>query len=275
MRIPPCFLFTLIFILSSCSFQNMAQTTPVNDEKYDISLKTKLVETDNIQRLYIVTSDNTIIHYDKNNVELFRYSNRRRGNISDVNVSNPIKVLLYFRDFGNVVLLDNTLAPIQEFSLSELGYSDISAVGVSNDDGFWIYDPLRFRLRKILNNGQILFESANLIDYGIYSPLIFKIIENGNKVILADTNKGFYVFNNFGQFLRYIPVDNIVSFQFDGRYITFFNGKKMMYLSTEDPLSGPLLLFDPNEKNQVSDVKISNSEYIFVYPNGIKRMGKK
>jgi hypothetical protein len=274
MKFQSYFLISTIFIFCSCSLQNKAQSL-LQDNEYDISLNIKLVETDNIQRLYIVTADNTIIHFDNQNSELFRYSNRRRGSITDVNVSNPIKILLYFRDFGNVVLLDNTLAPINEFSLSELGYSDISAVGVSNDDGFWIYDPLRFRLRKILNNGQIIFESANLMDFGIQSLQVFKIIENGNKVIMADRDKGFYFFDNFGQYLRYVSAKNVISFQFDGKFITYFNGKAVMALSTENPFSEPVLVQNFAENQQISDVKISNSEYVIVYSDGLKRLQKK
>ncbi|MFZ1704997.1 MAG: hypothetical protein WAT79_11675 [Saprospiraceae bacterium] len=234
----PSIIILLIFNFASCINKNKVLLQSEPHLSFDVTVQSKLVEVDNVQRLYVVTKDNSIIRYGDDYKEIFRYANRRSGDITDINASNPIKILVYCRDFGNVILLDNTLALIEEFSLSSYGFTDISAVGVSNDNGYWIFDPLRFRLIKLDISGQILFESVNVQDYGIFSPNITRIVESGNRVILLDSNNGFYVFDNFGQYLRHIPVKNIISFRFDGNILTYYTESGLFYCLVEfaDPM---------------------------------------
>ena len=89
----------------------------------DIEVKVKYAALDKLFRLYVVTTNNQVYHFDENNKEVFRFANKRIGNISDINVSNPIKIVIYNKDFGRILELDNTLAEIQEFSLADFGFT--------------------------------------------------------------------------------------------------------------------------------------------------------
>jgi hypothetical protein len=260
---------TLILFLQSC------QVKPAFSQKkdfpqQDIEVKVKYAALDKLFRLYVVTTNNQVYHFDENNKEIFRFANKRIGNISDINVSNPIKIVIYNKDFGRILELDNTLAEIQEFSLSDFGFTDISAVGVSNDDGYWIYDPLRFRLIKIYANGKKSFESANLSDFGLQSLYITKIIENGNKVVLLDEGKRFLIFDNFGQYLSSFVADNARSFQFDGNNIYYFDGKDVKYISLSTFENQILFSFD-EEDTGLKDVLVSPGKTLKIYENGIQK----
>ncbi|MBK8621960.1 MAG: hypothetical protein IPN79_09400 [Saprospiraceae bacterium] len=261
--------FAMIIFMQSC------QVKPVFSQhkdfpKPDIEIKVKFAALDKLYRLYVVTTTNQVIHFDENNKEIFRFANKRIGNITDINVSNPIKIVIYNKDFGRILELDNTLAEIQEFSLSDFGFTDVSAIGVSNDDGFWIYDPLRFRLIKIYANGKRAFESANVSDFGLQALQISKIIENGNKVVLLDEGKRFLIFDNFGQYLSSYIADNARSFQFDGNNIYYFDGKDVKYISLSTFENQILFSFD-EEDTGLKDVLVSPGKTLKIYENGIQK----
>lgn len=238
----------------------------------DITVPVKIAVLDNIDRLYIVTTDNAVVHFDKNNQEKFRYANRRSGEITHINVSNPIKIAVYCKDFGQVIILDNTLSLIQEINLFDFGFSEISAVGVSNDDSFWIYDPLRFRLLKINNTGKVLFESANILDFGIQKPVISQIAENGNRVILQDQNNGFHIFDNFGQFIKTVKEEKVKSFRFNGKTIVFFSENKVILHNIDSFDFHTVFTLDESESETVKDVLLSKEGFLKVYSNGISRI---
>lgn len=86
----------------------------------------------------------------KNNVfskmkgkEIFEYKNVSLGNITKVDLQNPLKIVLFYEDFNTVVLLDNQLNKITEinFSLNNTPIV-VSAIGMSTQNQLWIYNAL-------------------------------------------------------------------------------------------------------------------------------------
>ena len=264
-------LFTYFFFISF-NFPGYSQN--VSSPKYDITVRTKFVDVDNMGRLYVVTPENSVIHYDVNKTEKFRYTNRRSGEITHINLSNPLKIMLYAKDFGQVIILDNTLAEVDIFNLFDFGFTEISAVGVSNDDSYWIYDPLRFRLLKISRSGRIICESANLMDFGIFKPYVTKIIESGNRVVLFDPQKGFYIFDNFGQFISFLPIQHVKSFRFDGQQVIWFTGKSLNVTSLNGMTTKEIIVLPDEETAVVDDLINLPKTMLKVYKPGIAFISK-
>jgi hypothetical protein len=86
----------------------------------------------------------------KNNVfskikgkEVFEYKNVSLGNITKVDLQNPLKIVLFYEDFNTVVLLDNQLNKMTEINFS-LNATPIvvSAIGMSTQNQLWIYNAL-------------------------------------------------------------------------------------------------------------------------------------
>lgn len=260
------------FILLNVVFYTSTPGVHAQNEapvRYDILLRTKMVDVDNMGRLYVVTPENSVIHYDANKAEKFRYTNRRSGEITHINLSNPLKILLYAKDFGQVIILDNTLAEVDIFNLFDVGFTEISAVGVSNDDSFWLYDPLRFRLLKISRAGKIIHESANLMDFGIQKPYATKIIESGNHVVLHDPKNGFFVFDNFGQFIRFLPIEHVKTFGFDGQQILWFSGKTLNATSLNGLSTREICRLPDAETEIVRDIIRLPDTIVKVFEKGI------
>lgn len=63
------------------------------------------------------------------------------GEISEVDIINPLKIMVYYADFNTVVLLDNTLNEIERinFNLQE-GFANIELVSVANNNSLWVFN---------------------------------------------------------------------------------------------------------------------------------------
>ncbi|UUF16023.1 MULTISPECIES: hypothetical protein [Flavobacterium] len=86
----------------------------------------------------------------KNNVfskikgnEVFEYKNVSSGNITKVDIQNPLKIVLFYEDFNIVILLDNQLNKMTEINFSQnTNPIVVSAIGMSTQNQLWIFNTL-------------------------------------------------------------------------------------------------------------------------------------
>ncbi|OXA79913.1 hypothetical protein SAMN05444397_106135 [Flavobacterium aquidurense] len=89
-------------------------------------------------------------YHIKNNVfkkikgnEVFEYKNVSLGNITKVDILNPLKIVLFYEDFNTVVLLDNQLNKMTEINFSQNTTPIVvSAIGMSTQNQLWIFNTL-------------------------------------------------------------------------------------------------------------------------------------
>ncbi len=205
------FLLLLILPLSSCKTQLIE--SEVEQSNYDISQKNKTFSLDELGYLYLITNRNELIRYTPNLVEQYAYSNERLGSITSVDANNPLKLLLFYENYQTIIMLDNLLGDIGRYNLFDLGFNDVEAVGISNDNNVWLYDPIDYKLKKIDNTGKLLVESITMYNEGLEYIRPDFLVEKGNKVFLYDKSHGFYLFDNLGQYLYSIPMKEIDSYQ--------------------------------------------------------------
>ena len=107
--------------------------------------KNNQIEIDQYGYFYIIDQDN-LIKYDSEGHTLYHYSNKLLGNIDQIDISNPLRPLLFYKDQGLIIVLDNTLSQQKEpISLNELGLYQTSCIANSNfDNGIWLYDCLLY-----------------------------------------------------------------------------------------------------------------------------------
>ncbi len=237
-------------------------------ELFQLKVNPSIVEVDNLGRLYLVDEGNNIINYTPDLKEQYRYANKRSGQVSSIDVTNPLKIVSFSNDFNQVVFLDNTLSVISELNLSEK-FADISACGASNDGNLWVYDPTQFKMFKINDRGSVLFETSNVNDVGITNVNITDIKERGNYVIMCDRDKGFFVFDNMGQYMYQYEASNIKSFQFDGRSIFYFTNTGLKSYSIK--FKEKLMISYPFDisRQDLKYVVYNSGDFYEVYQTGI------
>ena len=67
------------------------------------------INIDRYGHIYEMSYDN-LFKKNKHNEILYSYSNKNLGKISQVDVSNPLRPLLLYKDMGVICVLDNTLS---------------------------------------------------------------------------------------------------------------------------------------------------------------------
>ena len=75
----------------------------------------KFIGKDNFQNYYH-TSDNQLFKQGKN--KTLNYKNLALGKIDDISIENPLQIVLLYKSFNTIVLLDNQLNEIQKMKLA-------------------------------------------------------------------------------------------------------------------------------------------------------------
>jgi glutaredoxin-related protein len=66
---------------------------------------------DNLDNVYVLASTDQLKKYNSGGDSVAVFNNVKKfGKISTIDVSNPLKVLLYYKDFSTIVVLDRLLA---------------------------------------------------------------------------------------------------------------------------------------------------------------------
>lgn len=168
---------------------------------------------DNIGNIYL-TNESELQKYLVSGTLFARYSNLQLGEISFVDATNPLKILLYYRDLQRIVFLDNQLSNNSEVvSLEKLGYEQTDLVCSSANNSFWIYNKQNNELLRFNESSKKIANTGNLkqVLQTNLSPN-FMIEHNGN-LYLNCPETGIYVFDIFGGFVKIISLKNLSHFK--------------------------------------------------------------
>ena len=220
----------LCFIFLFGAFQVQAQNyEPVKS----VVLSNAEITTDYLGNLYTI-SEFRITKYDINGKPLYLFEDYKNGKIWNIDVTDPMKIMVYYGDFLKVKVLDVTLSEIASYSLSDLGYYNVSALAHSRDDDFWIFDYANFSLKKVNENGVALYKSEkfNLLFKESVQPK--QIIDYENNVYLLDPINGIYVFDRFATYKQRIPIVGIEKMQIIQDVIVYFQDGVLRSYNTKD-----------------------------------------
>ncbi|MGQ0737865.1 MAG: hypothetical protein ACT4OJ_02290 [Bacteroidota bacterium] len=205
--------FTLPFVVTA---QNDTTFRIVKTMKGDIVDFT----VDNLDNIYILNSRNQVKKYNAAGDSMAVYNDVRKfGQVTLIDVSNPLKVLLYYKDFATVVMLDRFLNVVNMVDLRKQGVLQAKAIGQSYDNKIWVYDELEAKLKKIDEDGKLLLETPDFRLLLGQSVTPVKIFDENRYVYLYDSVKGVYVIDYFGALKNGILIQGWQNFKVSGKYI--------------------------------------------------------
>lgn len=175
---------------------------------------------DNLNNIYTVNSRNQVKKYNASGDSVAVYNDIRKfGQASLIDVSNPLKILLYYRDFTTVVVLDRFLNAVNVLDLRKLGVFQARAIGQSYDNKIWVYDDLENKLKKIDESGKLESETVDLRQVLGQSISPVKIFDENRYVYVYDPQKAMYVFDYYGTMKNGILISGWNNLKLAGRYI--------------------------------------------------------
>lgn len=154
---------------------------------------------DNLGNIYLLTNANSIKKITENGDSLAVYNDvRRYGKIHRIDASNPLKILVYHKDFSTIVILDRLLNVRNTLDLRKARMTQVGAVTTSYDNNIWLFDELESKLKKIDDQGRVLFESVDFRQAYDDAPVATELFDRDGMLYLYDKQKGLFVFDYYG-----------------------------------------------------------------------------
>jgi hypothetical protein len=192
-----------------------------------IPTTSSFLTTDNLGNSYLL-SGSILEKYDADGNFLKNFSNKNLGPPTFVDATNPFKILVFYKSFQQIILLDNTLSPSgNPVSLDALGYNQISLVCSSHNNGFWIYNQQNFELIRFDHDLQKIIQTGNIVQLTGTKIEPDFIIEQNNKVFLNDPKSGILIFDIYGTFNKTIPLKGLHHFQINNEQIFYIQDDKL------------------------------------------------
>jgi hypothetical protein len=190
-----------------------------------IDLNSNFIATDKLGNLYAAT-DQEISKFDANGKLLQKNSIKNYGTLLTLDVSNPMKIFAFYKDYNKILFLDNMLAPSgSPIDLSAIGFDQVTLISSSHDNGIWVYNSLNFELVRMEPNLNISHQSGNIAQLtgNAIKPTV--LFETNNRVYLCDTTFGVLIFDVFGTYIKTIPIKAITDIQVENNVLYFMDPK--------------------------------------------------
>jgi hypothetical protein len=159
------------------------------------------LNVDNLGNFYLLSKDNRLKKINSRGDSVGAFNEvRRYGKLYSMDVTNPLKTLLYYRNFSTIIVLDRFMNIINSIDLRRQQIFQVKAIAQSYDNQIWLYDEQNNKLKKIAEDGTMLMETIDLRTIFDEVPSPEKIIDQGGYVYLYDPAKGMYVFDIYGSF---------------------------------------------------------------------------
>ncbi len=185
------------------------------------------VKADPFGNVYVIGT-NEISKYNYKGILQKTFSNKRYGKISFLDVTNPLKILVYYKDFQQIVFLDDQLTLSNNpISLENLGYEQTSLVCSSMNNSFWLYNNQNNELVRYSKELKPLVKTGNLkqILQSDIKPNFIK--EHNGNLYLNCPSFGILVFDIYGTFSKTIPLKNLKEFDVVNGNIFYFENNTL------------------------------------------------
>ena len=170
-----------------------------------------------------VLKNNNLIKYDASQRRNADYTNNYLGKIFSLDVSDPLRILLYFKDHNQIVWLDSYLNEIRSpIFLDELGVDQAELVCSSSQGGFWVLNGLNKQIQYFNAQLQPIHESMSLNELAGPETKPNFMIERNRQLYLNVPGAGILIFDRFCNYSKSLALDIPLSFQVTDRMLFYF-----------------------------------------------------
>lgn len=218
-------------------------------------LKAKtFIGVDNFKAMYLIDKD---VLYKKDNAKTISYNNLQLGSITSANVSNPLKINVFYRDFNTVVILDNRLAEIFKLDFNTIEpYRSISCITSGHDSTLWVFNQITQQLE--LYDYKTHVSRAKTLP--VSSPVLDIKSDYNNCWLL--TEDYLYQYNYFGILINKIKNEGYIAISENNENIILKKGNLLYYLKKNTDAIVPIKL--PNLL--INQFSVTN-ETLYIYNN--------
>ena len=224
---------------------------------------------DNLDNVYLLSSTDQLIKIDPNGDNMVFNEVRKYGKLFSIDATNPLKVLLYYKNFSTIVVLDRNLTVRNTINLRKQNIINVKTIAPSYDNNIWLFDEGDAKLKKINDNGDILLETVDFRNLFDTIPSPTQITDRDKFVYLYDMARGFYVFDYYGTLKNKVPLLNWTNTDvFANTFYGFSDSSLYQYKQGSLNLKEYRL---PVSFNDALQIKIGNNKLYVLYKDGLQQ----
>lgn len=211
------FLFSMVLFSQERITTEIKGTIPFNADQ--------ISHIDNFGALFY-TVGNTF--YKKEPNQNYNYSNVQLGSISSANAFNPLKIILFYKNFNTMVILDNRLSEIYKVDFNNIQpYKNLTHISTGSDNTIWIFNQDTQQLE--------LFDYKTNKTRATTMPVESKVLDlksNYNYSWLL-TENFLYTYNYFGSTISKIKNDGFSHIAEDNGNLIIQRDHRLYFLAKD------------------------------------------
>ena len=181
---------------------------------YAISNNTVDFTTDNLGNIYFLQNNNQLKKVNSKGDSIAVYNNvKRYGPISSIDATNPLKVLVFYKDFSTIVVLDRLLNIRNTIDLRRQQIFQVQAITTSYDNNIWVFDEQNSKLKKIDEAGKAILETSDFRQVFDKVPQPQVMYDRDGQLYMYDSARGILVFDYYGAYKKTIPLTHVKDIQ--------------------------------------------------------------
>jgi len=193
-----------------------------------IDTAAKMVNLDNLGNLFVVTPKNELLKFNPQGKFLWNYTNKTYGEVSQIDVTDPLRVILYYEGYQQIVVLNNNLSEISKFTFNQNPNQQITLVASANNNGFWVYDQINRELKKLTNNFIDDLKSGNIYQRNGFDMQANFMLTDDQYIYINDEKEGIRIFDRYGNFFKTAVIYPLNNFEVNDDDIYFMKDSAFM-----------------------------------------------
>ncbi|MCO5229791.1 MAG: hypothetical protein M9958_01415 [Chitinophagales bacterium] len=222
----------LLYIILCTQTIVLGQVSP-NGRTF-IDDKVVSVAIDPLQQIYYTNTKKQLIKISNQIEKTYSYSDLMIDEHTSVIPQNPFKIILYKKEVGDFLVLDNRLNLSAKVNLFDLGYFSVTSLTVANDNKhLWVFDFDRQQIIKLDQQYNTVFQSNILTQILGKKINAIQLIEKEDKLYLLDNKNGVYIFDNMGNYIKNYPIENAEKIWLISGQIYFYRDEQIWQYDTQ------------------------------------------
>lgn len=214
------FIFLLIGLLGVFGFGQQSLDV-IFEKKFNWSGE-KFVGLDKFDDLYYINQN---VLYKTNDFQTWHFKDYNLGEIHQVDIINPLQILVFYKNFQTIIVLDNQLNEIRRIMISPENNFFIQHISLSIQNNMWFYDE------KFQKFGLYDMQRKNWQNFPYilkHSPVFF--YAQLNKMYWVDDRHDLYELSFFGQVNKMMSFDTKVVLHHVNENVIIYEKEGKFYL---------------------------------------------
>jgi hypothetical protein len=198
-----------------------------------IPLIATTLTTDKTGNVYVGTVDNSIYKFSSKGDSIGFYNSVRIGEISQIDATNPLQILVYYANQNVITILDRVMTEKNKLDLKKIKVYNCPSISNSADGDIWIYDAFNMELKKVNEKLEVKTNSFNFLQQfpsGI-NPVF--ICEQDRLLFMVDSSKGILKMDAFGNYITTYHFKTH-EMQYSNNQLIFLENKKLIVYNTQN-----------------------------------------